>query len=106
MWAYIGVILLSIFNSGLWAKYIQNAALEKAEAAAVFDLFLMLAGSGTQQIWAIAHMPFAVLLISDVSSALGTYFWIKYSKRKVVIPPGKITSPKVIPPVEPPTTGS
>jgi uncharacterized membrane protein len=78
--AYLSVLLISFIVSGLWVKYIQATSAERAEAAAVYDLLLMLAASGIYQIWAIQRNSFGVLVVGDVASALGTYAFIRVAK--------------------------
>lgn len=80
MLAYIGVILISFLISGLWSKYISATAQEKAEAAAMYDLLLMLASSGIYQIWALQRNSFSLLVVGDLGAALGTYCFIKWTK--------------------------
>lgn len=82
MVAYIGVILISFLISGLWAKYIAATAAERAEAAAVYDLLLMLASSSIYQIWALQQNSFSLLVIGDLAAALGTYCFIRWTKAR------------------------
>ena len=80
MWAYIGVTLISFLVSGLFSKYIVATAEQRAEAAASYDLLLMLASSSTYQIWAVQHQKFALLVVGDFAAAAGTYLFIRWSK--------------------------
>ncbi len=80
MWPYFAVILISFLISGLWSKYIAATASERAEAAAVYDLLLMLASSGIYQIWALERNSFSLLVVGDLGAAAGTYCFIKFLK--------------------------
>lgn len=80
MLAYIGVILISFLISGLWAKYIAATAAERAEAAAIYDLLLMLASSSIYQIWALQQNSFSLLVVGDLGAACGTYCFIRWAK--------------------------
>ena len=66
-------ILISFLISGLWSRYIAATASERAEAAAIYDLLLMLASSGIYQIWAIQRNSFSLLVVGDLAAAAGTY---------------------------------
>jgi len=87
VWAYLGVILISFLISGLWARYIEATSQGKAEAAAVYDLLLMLSSSSIYQIWAVQQNSFSLLVVGDFAAAAGTYTFIRWiktrSKKKV-----------------------
>jgi hypothetical protein len=82
MWWYLAVIIIAAFNAVIFAKYITATVESKAAMAAAFDLMIMLSSSAVYQLWSIMHYNFWVLIIGDLSSALGTYVWLKYNARQ------------------------
>lgn len=67
--------LLGLFTAGAWVVYIRAVGQERALAAAVADLAILLSGSVGVQLWS-KQQAFRLFVAFDVGAALGTYLLV------------------------------
>lgn len=76
---HLGLFLLGLATAGAWAIYIAAVDDKHAYTAAAADLFILLSGSVSVQLWANRRRDFWLLAAFDVGAVLGTFLTVHFS---------------------------